>query len=58
MKSLRANQHFLFLQSIANVDKTARFTAGFVYNLKDLTGDEIQQLYMQISCFVQELSLL
>ena len=32
---------FLFPQPITNVDKTTRFTAGFVYNLSDLTRDEI-----------------
>ena len=34
----------LLPQPVANVDKTTRFTAGSVYNLSDLTRDEIQQL--------------
>ena len=48
--------NILFSQATANVYKTTRFTALFL--LVRLTRDDIQQLKMQISCFVQVLSLL
>ena len=41
---IKKKSTFLFPQLIANAYKTTRFIAGFVYNLSDLTCDEIQQL--------------
>ena len=39
-KSLRTKSTFYFL----DIDNTTGFTAGFAYNLSDLTRDEIHQL--------------
>ena len=57
IKLLRNKSTFLFLQAVANVYKTNRFTALFL--LVKLTRDDIQQLVKCKSvAFFLELSLL